>query len=364
VTSEHYDVAVIGGGPAGAAAALTLLRYTRRRVVVIERSDYEEWRAGETLSPGVLPLLQYLGVSIGEHLRASGTAAAWGAPHVVSRDFFFTGAGDGLNLDRRAFDRSLIAAVPEVLLRTHVVDVASGRPARRPTGVSPGDDAPWTLQLTDRTLTADFVIDASGRSASFARRVGAKPQLHDQLTGVISVYATRGEIEPSTLVEAVPYGWWYSAPIPGEQLVVALMTDADIVRERRQALPDAPATKARVADARLVRQPVILPAHSARLDRIAGDGWAAAGEAAASFDPLSSMGIGYALTSGINAARAADSWLRGNRDHLETYAADVARHFDAYLDRRGAYYAMEQRWPDEPFWARRLTASRTRSSPR
>ncbi|HEV7921239.1 MAG TPA: tryptophan 7-halogenase [Thermoanaerobaculia bacterium] len=349
MTSEHFDVAVIGGGPAGAAAALTLLRYTSRRVVVIERSGYDEWRAGETLSPGATPLLQYLGVSVGPHLRASGTAAAWGASRVVSRDFFFTGAGDGMNLDRRAFDRALIASVPDVRLRTHVVGVSDA------------------LSLSDGSaITADFVIDASGRHASFARLMGAKPQLHDQLTGVIGVYATRGEIEPSTLVEAVPYGWWYSAPIPGEQLVVALMTDADIVRERGTHLSfdDAPATRARVGEARLLREPVILPAHSARLDRIAGEGWAAAGEAAASFDPLSSMGIGYALTSGINAARAADSWLRGNKDHLQVYAADVARHFDAYLDRRGAYYAMEQRWPDEPFWSRRITTSRTHSSPR
>ena len=339
-------MAVIGGGPAGAAAALTLLRYTNRRVVVIERSGYDEWRAGETLSPGVTPLLQYLGVSIGPHLRASGTAAAWGGPQVVSRDFFFTGAGDGMNLDRAAFDRALIAAVPDVRLRTHVVSVGEA------------------IALSDgSSITADFVIDASGRHASYARLMGAKPQLHDQLTGVISVYQTRGELESSTLVEAVPYGWWYSAPIPGERLVVALMTDADIVRERRAGLDDAPATRARIADAHLVREPVILPAHSARLDRIAGDGWAAAGEAAASFDPLSSMGIGYALTSGINAARAADSWLRGNRDHLASYAEDVARHFDAYLDRRGAYYAMEQRWPDEAFWRRRAPHPPSAPSP-
>lgn len=347
MTIEHFDVAVIGGGPAGAAAALTLLRYTSRRVVVIERSGYDEWRAGETLSPGVTPLLQYLGVSIGPHLRASGTAAAWGGPAVVSRDFFFTGAGDGMNLDRRAFDRALIAAVPDVRLRTHVV--------------SAGD----ALSLSDGSaITANFVIDASGRHASFARLMGAKPQLHDQLTGIIGVFAQTAV--PETLVEAVPYGWWYSAPIPGEQLVVALMTDADIVRERgtRLSFDDAPATRARVGGAQLLREPVILAAHSARLDRIAGDGWAAAGEAAASFDPLSSMGIGYALTSGINAARAADSYLRGNRDHLQAYATDVARHFDAYLDRRGAYYSMEPRWPDAPFWSRRITVSRTHSSPR
>ena len=58
---SDYDVAIVGGGPAGTAAALTLLRYSKLRPIVIERSSYDTWRVGETLSPGVFPLLQYLG---------------------------------------------------------------------------------------------------------------------------------------------------------------------------------------------------------------------------------------------------------------------------------------------------------------
>jgi len=47
---REVDVAIVGGGPAGAAAALTLLRYTPRRVAVIERSAFETPRVGEAAS--------------------------------------------------------------------------------------------------------------------------------------------------------------------------------------------------------------------------------------------------------------------------------------------------------------------------
>src|SRR5258706_838190 len=112
---SEVDVAIIGGGPAGAAAALTLLQHTRHRVAVIERSAYDCWRAGETLAPGVLPLLDYLGVSellaAPNHIQAYGTGAAWGSDHVVSRDFLFAGRGEGINLHPQAFATSLAAAI-------------------------------------------------------------------------------------------------------------------------------------------------------------------------------------------------------------------------------------------------------------
>lgn len=57
----RVDVAIVGGGPAGTAAALALLRFTRHKVVMVEGTCYDQPRIGETVSSAALPLLEYLG---------------------------------------------------------------------------------------------------------------------------------------------------------------------------------------------------------------------------------------------------------------------------------------------------------------
>ena len=337
-------MAIIGGGPAGTAAALTLLRYSKLRPVVIERTSYEGWRVGETVSPGVVPLLEYLGaagvlVDQGQR-RAYATSAAWGGADVLSRDFLFAGSGDAWHVDRARFD----AALAELVVQRGGAVVRSNCAAAAP-------------------LDTRFVIDATGRHAVYARSRGARVHIDDHLTGLVAVFEGTTDSQTSTLVEAVDDGWWYSAHLPGNRTVVAFMTDADIIREGSihererwlERLRQTRATQQRIESAQLLHGPIAAPAHSQILDPVCGDGWIAAGDAAVSFDPLSSMGIGYAITSGIQAARVASSALGGNHDHARVYAADVAQHYRAYLARRQAYYLIEKRWPAAPFWSRRQT---------
>lgn len=353
LTMSDFDVAIIGGGPAGSAAALTLLRYSTLRPVVIERSSYAEWRVGETLAPGVLPLLDYLGATevftAQGQQRAFSTSAAWGSADVLSRAFLFTGAGDAWHLDRRRFDAGLAQLVADrggALLTNAFVERESH------------DGATWTLTLNDnRAIHARFVIDASGRHAAFARRRGARAEVVDHLTGILGVLDVDVS-DASTLVESAEDGWWYSAGLPDGKLVSAFMTDADVIRAAelhtrdawQQQLAQTSATRARLGKARLTHDPIVCPAHSQITSPLTGEGWLAAGDAAIGVDPLSSMGIGYALASGIQAARVASA---PTEQSVHAYANDIRGHFDNYLRRRADYYAMEKRWPHSEFWRRR-----------
>ncbi len=365
---DAADVAIVGGGPAGAAAALTLLRYTARRVVVIERTRYEGWRVGETLSPGVAQQLQYLDAADilagQEHLPAYGTAAAWGSTRLVSHDFLYTARGTGWHLDRRRFDRALAARVVErggVLLTDASVVTESRR------------DGEWHLAVRSdqarglQTVAARFVIDASGRSAGFARRQGARRRIDEPLFGLVGLCSFPGGAPRNsfTVVESCSLGWWYSVPLAAGRMVLALMTDPDVIRRHRlqnleswwsQARASAH-TNHRLTGAVPDGPPCVHSAFSQVLQPLAGDGWVSAGDAAAAFDPLSSMGIGYALASGIQAARAVEAALTGECDGIAAYASSVAAHYAAYRVRQRQYYALEHRWTDSAFWARRRAAN-------
>lgn len=363
--TERYDVAVLGAGPAGAAAALSL-RYLRPalRVALVEPSRYDAWRVGETLSPGCRELLAGLGCwerfESQRFLESFGTRAAWGGGELYDHEFLFSARGSGWHVDRARFDGMLCAAArdagAEIVAETRFAD------AERCDGY-------WKLKLRGGGLEASWVIDATGRSAAFAVRQGARRLAADRLVGVAVRFRAPGS-DPSTLVEAQPDGWWYSAATPENGLVVVWMSDADLVR--RLGLSDGTRwfeqlarsrhTAARVAGAAAEAGPIVRAAHSQRLSDfgdagVNGDGWVAAGDAACTLDPLSSQGILKALRTGKIASFVALDGLEGPAGRaassLARYRQLLAAEYSRYLETRALFYGEERRWPESPFWARR-----------
>lgn len=364
------DVIIAGGGPAGASSALTLLRHTRLRVVLVEGSRYETRRIGETVSPSLQPLLHYLGVWDAfrreGHRLAHGTAAAWGSELLEWHSFLVGAQGVGWHLDRGRFDAMLARAVVEaggiVLMGSRVIDLQR-------------DDSAWRVLARHADgrrfeVSADFLIDGTGSRAAVASRLGARARADDRFVAA-AVFARRGVASGTaryTVIESVPDGWWYAAPVPSGGIVATFLTIPSVVREKRLLEPDSwyaglSATRhvRRLLGSSRMQFPVrIYPVHSSILEPICGAGWLASGDAAASFDPLSSMGVGHALTSGAHAARAADAYLRGFGGALEEYAAGVSANFSRYLAARHGFYRAERRWPDRPFWAARRKYSDSR----
>ncbi len=357
------DVAIIGGGPAGCAAALSLRAHAPGlAVTLIEASTYERVRVGETLPAAAARVLQHLGLlgafRAQNHSETFGSAAAWGHNALQDNDFVFSARGHGWHLNRRAFDAMLAEQVAargaQTLLDTRVIDARRTR------------DAQWNLRLsTGGKLRARFVIDASGPSAVFARSRGADAARSDRLSAHVRLFDDTANSNRRTLVEAFADGWWYTAPIPGGRRVAACMTDHDIatrialhtVEGWGNALRAAPHVRESIGDSS-ARGPLLVRGVASRiLKPAAGRGWLAAGDAAAIFDPLSSQGILKALRSGVFASYAvADVLLREAGDALERYDEFVTTEFTAYARVRDRYYAQEQRWPDSDFWLRRNQA--------
>jgi flavin-dependent dehydrogenase len=300
-------------------------------VLVADRQPRRTFGIGEGGPPGLARAVDDVfgaGAFVtADHLRSLGNRAAWGSAELQRTDFMFNPFGTGWHLDRVAFDARLLAAAG-----------TAGALVRS--------------SLDGDAHTAPVVIDASGRRAEHARQRGARRVATDRLLAVVTTYArAEDDTDSTTTVEAVEAGWWYTCPIPRQRRVVAFLTDADLLRPevRTSAGFDGHAHRTMHIAPLLGRAappvPLVVAAGTAHLDPPCGDGWLAAGDAAASFDPLSSQGILTAVLMGAEAARCVDD--------PETFAARYRTVIAGYEAERDAIYRREERWPDAPFWARR-----------
>jgi flavin-dependent dehydrogenase len=288
--------------------------------------------------------------------RCLGIEACWGSDHPYARDSIFDPYGAGVQVERPRFDAFLAAAAAEAGAEL-ALDARLLRLERRPEG--------WCATLA--SLGAEwrrcvrFVVDATGRQAVLARRIGAKRETIDRLIGLVALYddVQPDGLDSTLLLEAVERGWWYSTPLVGA-IVVAFMTDADLLNDAEGVTPEsfcdrlasAPLTAARVDGFSLNRLRV-RSAASSWLRPVSGEGWLAVGDAAAAHDPLAGVGLSRAVDSGIRAGQALSAALDGDREATARYAHVEALSFRAFTHQRAEIYGRERRWPSSPFWARR-----------
>ena len=158
------------------------------------------------------------------HVESPGIVAAWGGDEPHENDFLFSPYGRGWHLDRRRFDEALARAAADA--GAGLITAARAVECRR------GADETWRVTLaTDRgpvDVLTRWVVDATGRSAWFARRRGVARQAFDRLVGHVGVFDDRERPDPRTFLEAAEDGWWYAAALPGGRAIAVYFTDADL----------------------------------------------------------------------------------------------------------------------------------------
>ncbi|MEG3091645.1 NAD(P)/FAD-dependent oxidoreductase [Sphingomonas sp. PB1R3] len=349
------DVAIIGAGAAGAAAACTLAPYAS--VTLIDRVATPVWRIGETLPGAARRVLTAIGAF--ERFAAAGHGIAplkvsrWGSDDPVELDAMCDPDGMGWRIDRARFEADLRA---DAAARGAAFVFACVGDIRR---LKDG----WHVTLDDgMSVFARRLIDASGRRTSLMRKHGQRRMVMDRLACAYQRVPQPQDSDTTTYTQACAEGWWYTAMLPDEDRIVAFHGDAGGAA-MRDVLPTGPLMAARslpglkdaigtVDPSRAT--PSMLCAANSVARSAAGEGWLAAGDSAIALDPLSSQGLFNALSTGLEAGEATLTLLNGDTRATERYATRMSRIWQAYCHHHALYYGMERRWRDAPFWARRI----------
>jgi flavin-dependent dehydrogenase len=367
--SHSYDVLVAGAGPAGSATALDLSR-RGLSVALIEQDRYETRRVGETLPPMIRHQLTGLGIweqflECGP-LESYGIRTAWETASPRHQDFVQNPYGCGWHVDRARFDAMLASAAAQA-------GAALFLPARAGS-CTKGADGQWALEVTQDgailNLSGRMLVDATGRKAVLASRLGAGADVVDRLIGAVT-FSEKSEVAQWALIEAVEEGWWYSVPLPAERsgaqgenvagMVFAYMTDSDLwletARKWDELFEQAPLTFERAGCKPIPTPSQIVSAASVVRRPVTGPGWMATGDAALAFDPLSGQGVFKSIETGTRCASAIAAYFDGELNALAEYETWVDETYRSYLSMRAQFYGSVMRWPGSRFWKRRMSSS-------
>lgn len=368
---EEIDVAIFGAGPAGCSAAIALINGGITSVQLFDMPrPTSRFRIGESAAPNVQHILDQLKLqpqlSDMGHLPCDGNCSAWGASKPTYTDYIFQGHDIGWHLNRKQFDDWLKECTVKCGAKFHNINSLSD--LRRQ------DDGLWDIKVcqpdtVNKNITAGFIIDATGRNASIALRLGSKKVTVDHLVCLAILCSAKPEtpLQSYSMIEAVNNGWWYAATIPlqeRQKTVVCFMTDCEIALDKEFQQSERFLHK--LKQSKLIYpflnslnpdiDVMFYPAYTQYIDQICGDGWLAIGDAALGMDPLTSSGINSALSDGLNAAHAIQRNLNGDPSLLDTFTNKIKQAIPEYLKERRHYYSLENRWFEAPFWKNRNNA--------
>ncbi len=321
---SDYDVAVVGAGPGGSAAAITLAR-AGLRVALIDRQAFPRTKpCGDLIGYGGVALARTLGVdaeTVAPYLPLRGAVVIAPQTRPLVLRASNRNRKDARVIPRHIFDTALVHAAERAgatFIRLHVRDLLHERGAV--VGVSGGD------AQTTTTIRARAVIGADGYGSRIARAVrGEETTRAGQIGVALRGYAT-GIALPTAWNDclvfaydtqtAPGYGWLMPLPDGNANIgigTLASATETPDTAHLRDLFHRFMAGTPWLASATISDElpPRAWPlALAPRRGPLVGDGVLLVGEAAALVGPMTGAGIYPALRSGVWAAETLVAALR------------------------------------------------------
>jgi flavin-dependent dehydrogenase len=342
------DIAVVGGGPAGAVAArrLAVLGYNVALAHEPRRGDRIE-----TLPPS----LTLLGHEVLAPDRLAGISepvrrvlSGWSGESTTVRE-----SPGACMLQRSGFDRIL-------LLEAARAGVAVLSPARagRAQRCAGGWIVPVVRDGTANEIKARFLIDARGRRGG--KRIHAGPR-----TVALSALWTGAGLEPGEMrIAAHPDGWCWAASRSAGPAEITVFLDTHAcaglgrakLQQRYLAMLAGTTLFAGVLRNGTPGPLSVSDATPSTADQPASAWHLASGDAALTIDPLSSHGVIVGCRAAIQAAAVIHTILSGDNPApaLAFYAGRLAAVGSQHALSAGALYGDHDAWRDHPFWRTRI----------
>jgi geranylgeranyl reductase family protein len=342
VTPETYDIAIIGGGPAGTAAAIRAAR-SGLRVIVFEKGKHGRDKVcGDGLTPRAVGALEELDIDMSDAHRIQGLRMIAGK-QVRELDWPTTDRfpDHGAVWPRRRLDTALMdaaaAAGAEMVYETEALPRFSDDSGKgdRVIGVEAGDGP------TRRRIDAGLTIVAAGAPGAVAKMLGADRVADEPFGLAIRTYAETPRHDSAHLEallsmhdgngNAVPgYGWMFPAGDGTVNIGCGALSTMKgfkklnlntLLANYRNQVQDDWDLGPNLERARAWRLPM-------SAQKRHGAGWVAIGDAAGLVNPMNGEGIDYGLESGM---LAVDLFVENPGTAPARYDEMVGEKFDAFL---------------------------------